>query len=42
MIAAALVDRLLHHAELITIDGDSYRRRVAEATRKPPRSASTT
>ncbi|MEK7372122.1 MAG: ATP-binding protein [candidate division NC10 bacterium] len=40
--AIALIDRLVHHAELITIDGDSYRRRVAEATRKPPRAASTT
>lgn len=32
-----LIDRLVHHAEIITIDGDSYRRRVAEAKRKPPR-----
>jgi len=38
--AIALIDRLVHHAEIITIDGDSYRRRVAEAKRKPPRSAS--
>jgi len=38
--AIALIDRLVHHAEIITIDGDSYRRRVAEATRKPPRPAS--
>ena len=37
--AIALIDRLVHHAEIITIDGDSYRRRVAEATRKPPRPA---
>ena len=35
--AIALIDRLVHHAEIITIDGDSYRRRVAEANRKPPR-----
>ena len=33
--AIALIDRLVHHAEIITIDGDSYRRRVAEAQRKP-------
>jgi len=37
--AIALIDRLVHHADIITIDGDSYRRRVAEATRKPPRPA---
>ena len=35
--AIALIDRLIHHAEIITIDGDSYRRRAAEATRKAPR-----
>jgi DNA replication protein DnaC len=36
--AIALIDRLVHHAEIITIDGDSYRRRVAQANRKqrPP------
>ena len=38
--AIALIDRLIHHAEIITIDGESYRRRVAEAKRKPPRPAS--
>ena len=35
--AIALIDRLVHHAEIITIEGESYRRRVAEAKRKPPR-----
>jgi hypothetical protein len=35
--AIALIDRLVHHAEIITIEGDSYRRRVAETQRKPPR-----
>lgn len=25
VVAAALTDRLVHHAEVITIDGDSYR-----------------
>ncbi len=37
--ATALIDRLVHHAEIISIEGDSYRRRVAEAKRKPPRPA---
>ena len=38
--AIALIDRLIHHAEIITIEGESYRRRAAEVTRtpaKPPR-----
>jgi DNA replication protein DnaC len=38
--AIALIDRLVHHADIITIEGDSYRRRVAEGRRKPPRPAS--
>jgi DNA replication protein DnaC len=38
--ATALIDRLVHHAEILTIEGDSYRRRVAEAKRKSPRSTS--
>src|SRR5574341_263197 len=38
--ATALIDRVVHHAEILTIDGDSYRRRVAEAKRKPSRPAS--
>lgn len=38
--AIALIDRLVHHAEIIPIEGESYRRRVAEATRKPARPAS--
>jgi DNA replication protein DnaC len=38
--ATALIDRVVHHAEILTIEGDSYRRRVAEAKRKPPRPAS--
>jgi len=38
--ATALIDRLVHHAEILTMEGDSYRRRVAEAKRKPPRPAS--
>jgi DNA replication protein DnaC len=35
--ATALIDRLVHHAEIITIEGESYRRRVAEATQKSAR-----
>jgi DNA replication protein DnaC len=38
--ATALIDRLVHHADILTIEGDSYRRRVAEAKRKPARPAS--
>ncbi len=33
--ATALIDRLVHHAEIITLEGDSYRRRVAEGRRPP-------
>lgn len=33
--ATALIDRLVHHAEIITLEGDSYRRRVAEARKTP-------
>jgi len=28
--ATALIDRVIHHADIITIEGQSYRRRVAE------------
>jgi DNA replication protein DnaC len=38
--ATALIDRLVHHAEILAIEGDSYRRRIAEVKRKPPRPAS--
>ena len=34
--AIALIDRLIHHAEILTIEGESCRRRAAEATRKTP------
>jgi DNA replication protein DnaC len=37
--ATALIDRLVHRAEFLTIEGDSYRRRVAETKRKPQRPA---
>jgi DNA replication protein DnaC len=30
----AMIDRIVHHAEIVTIDGDSYRRREAEAAKK--------
>lgn len=33
----ALIDRLTHHAEIITISGESYRRREAEAAQKARR-----
>ncbi len=38
--AVALIDRLTHHAEIVAIDGESYRRRDAQAHQKqqrPPR-----
>ena len=28
--AVALIDRLTHHAEIVAIDGESYRKREAE------------
>jgi len=34
----ALIDRVVHHAEIIAIEGDSYRRREAEATKASRRS----
>lgn len=33
----ALIDRIVHHAEIISLEGTSYRRRVAESARKAPR-----
>ena len=36
--AVALIDRLTHHAEIIPIEGNSYRRRDAELTHKSRRS----
>lgn len=35
--ATALIDRLTHHAEIIAIDGESYRKREAEAAHKARR-----
>jgi DNA replication protein DnaC len=37
--ATALIDRLVHHAEILTIEGESYRRREAEAQKKKRRGA---
>ena len=37
--ATALIDRVVHHAEIITIEGESYRRRVAEAKQKSARAS---
>ena len=41
MVAAALIDRLVHHATMITLKGKSYRLRergtgVASAAQAPP------
>ncbi len=33
--ATALIDRIVHHADIITIEGDSFRRRTAQAAKKP-------
>jgi DNA replication protein DnaC len=38
--ATALIDRLTHHSEIITIEGESYRRREAEAAKKKRRGKS--
>lgn len=35
--AVALIDRIVHHADIITIEGKSYRRRTAEEDAKKPR-----
>ena len=32
--ATALIDRVIHHSEIIAIEGDSYRKREAEAAQK--------
>jgi DNA replication protein DnaC len=36
--AVALIDRLTHHAEIIAIEGESYRKREAELAQKARRS----
>ncbi len=35
--ATALIDRVVHHADVIAIKGESYRRREAEAEAKAKR-----
>ena len=35
--AVALIDRLTHHAEIVSIDGESYRKREAERSQKSKR-----
>lgn len=35
--ATALIDRVIHHADVLAIEGDSYRRREAEAAKKSRR-----
>jgi len=37
--AVALIDRLTHHAEILTIDGESYRKREAELAQTARRSS---
>ena len=37
--AIALIDRVIHHADIIAIEGQSYRRRVAEQTLATRRAA---
>ena len=37
--AVALIDRLTHHAEILTIEGDSYRKREAELAQKARRAS---
>ncbi|PYG01844.1 DNA replication protein DnaC [Georgenia satyanarayanai] len=38
VVAAATIDRLVHHAHVIALDGDSYRTRGHRATTPPPAS----
>ncbi|ADI12942.1 transposase [Streptomyces bingchenggensis BCW-1] len=35
-VAAAVIDRLVHHAEVISLKGDSYRMRGPDLGRTPP------
>ena len=35
--AVALIDRLTHHAEIIAVEGESYRKREAERSQKARR-----
>ena len=35
--AVALIDRLTHHADILALEGDSFRRREAELSQKQRR-----
>ncbi len=39
MAATAMIDRLIHHAEILSLKGDSYRLRGKELDARPPRAA---
>ena len=36
IVAAAMIDRLVHHAEIVALKGDSYRLRDRDLARRPP------
>jgi len=36
VVAAAMIDRLVHHAEVISLKGDSYRLKDRDLGRVPP------
>jgi hypothetical protein len=39
VVAAAMIDRLVHHAEILGLKGDSYRLRNKDLGSSPPRDA---
>ena len=39
VVAAAMIDRLVHHAEILSLKGDSYRLRDRDLGGRPPRRA---
>ena len=41
VVAAAMIDRLVHHAEVITLKGDSYRLKDRDLGRTPPATTNT-
>ena len=42
VVAAAMIDRLVHHAEVITLKGDSYRLKDRDLGRSTSPAANTT
>ncbi len=36
VVAAAMIDRLVHHAEILALKGDSYRLKDRDLARPPP------